>query len=50
MAGRPTSGFGSNSTSSTPTFSDSTMTSIDSVGVGTQNPSSAFSPKPKKSE
>ena len=48
MAGRPTSGIGSSSTSSTPTLSDSTMPSIDSVGI--QNPSSALPPKPKKSE
>jgi hypothetical protein len=50
MVGRPISGIGSSSTSSTPTLSDSTMSSVDSVGVGTQNPSSALPPKPKKSE
>ena len=50
MAGHPTSGIGSSSTSSIPTLSDSTMLSIDSVGVGTQNLSSAFSSKSKKSE
>ena len=48
MAGRPTSGIGSSSTSSTLTLSDSTMPSIDSVG--TQNPNLALLPKPKKSE
>jgi hypothetical protein len=48
MASRLTSGISSSSTSSTPTLSDSTMPSIDSVG--TQNPSSALPPKPKKSE
>jgi hypothetical protein len=41
MAGRPISGIGSGSTSSTPTLIDSTMPSIDS---------SAFPPKPKKFE
>jgi hypothetical protein len=50
MAGRQTSGIGSSSTSSAPTLSDSTMPSIDSVGVGTQDPSSALPPKPKKYE
>jgi hypothetical protein len=50
MAGRPTSGIGSSSTSSTLTLSDSTMPSVDSVGVDTQNPSSTLPPKPKKYE
>ena len=35
MAGRQTSSIGSNSIASTPTLSNSTMPSIDSVGVGT---------------
>jgi hypothetical protein len=47
MAGRSTSGIGSSSISSTPTLSDSTMPSVDSVGVGTQNPSSTPPQKPK---
>ncbi|XP_059451427.1 zinc finger BED domain-containing protein RICESLEEPER 2-like [Corylus avellana] len=55
MAGHSSSGMGSSSASSTPTRSDSTMPSIDNdtigcVGVGTQNPSLALPPKPKKSE
>jgi hypothetical protein len=50
MAGRSISGISSSSASSTPTISYSTMPSVDSVGVGTQNPSSALPPKPKKSE
>jgi hypothetical protein len=50
MAGRSTSGIGSSYASSTPTLSNSTMPSVDNVGVGTQNPSSALPPKPKKSE
>jgi hypothetical protein len=50
MAGRSTSGIGSSYASSTHTLSNSTMPSVDNVGVGTQNPSSALPPKPKKSE
>ena len=50
MAGRSTSSIGSSSSSSTPTLSDSSMPSVDNVGVGTQNPSSALSQKPKKSK
>jgi hypothetical protein len=50
MADRPTSGIASSSTSSTHTLSDSTMSSVDSVGISTHNPSSTLPPKPKKSE
>jgi hypothetical protein len=50
MAGRSFSGIGSSSASSTHTLSDSSILSIDSVGVSTQNPSSALSLKPKKFE
>ena len=50
MAGRSTSGIGSSSASFTPTHSNSTMPSVDSVGVGTQNPSSTLPPKLKKSK
>jgi hypothetical protein len=51
------SGISYSSTSSTHSLCDSTMPPIDNdnvgcvgVGVGTQNPSSAFPPKPKKFE
>jgi hypothetical protein len=55
MAGHSTSGIGSSSISSIPSLSDSTMPSIDNddvgcIGVGTQNPSLALLPKPKKFE
>jgi hypothetical protein len=50
MVGRPTSDIGFSSTSSTPTLSDSTMSFADSVGVSTQNSSSALPQKPKKYE
>jgi hypothetical protein len=50
MAGHSTSGIGCSFTSSTFTLNDSTMSFIDSVGVGTQNPSSALPLKPKKSK